>query len=503
MIPNHAMSQNKMNSNDPCFKDPQTTLCLEKIQRSIFFLTSVGGEVSFEQSRYMNAYLAKHGIEGFYHQASPNQRESLFEYSLRKSNYSEFNKKLILAYPKGQEIEGKNLFSMVVSDKIPFTRESEMKAYVDNLNVLFPKDQNEVFQKTKELFGLPWDDPLFVQKYLERIEAVAASIDEHNKFFLKNDFQSQKAELLKIISKVKDLAAVPAQACTISTLEEYNEFKKKFGEVYENQGEDIVACMIKNGKYEITQKVIDDGRYIQKNLPLYFDQAVMIKETPETLKFTQFLLMKISNNGLKINSKKGESQRAFLQKGSLYLTQYHPAESLCEYVPHKGSTFVDLTEGLSSVLYFQAFKLMQSIMDEKDPEKNKNLIDQFLQLKNVGVDFSKANPSTGKTMLHMIAEAGDHEVLQKLHASGFDYYSLGESTPDNNGKLPIFVAIKQGGLKHLKCVDLLLKKTLSYDYQTLKKIKKSLRKMKTDEKEVKTFKQGILWNMKDDLYEAN
>ena len=502
MIPNHAMSQNKMSNNDPCFKDPQTKLCQEKIQRSIFFLTSVGGEVSFEQSRYLNAYLAKHGIEGFYHQASSHQSESLFEYSLRKSNYSEFNKKLILAYPKGQEIEGKNLFSIVISGKIPFTRESDMKAYVDNLNVLFPKDENEDFQKTKELFGLPWDDPLFAKKYLERIEAVVASIDEHNEFFSKNDFQSQKAELLKIISKVKDLAAVPAQACTVSTLEEYNEFKTKYGEVYENQGDDIVACMIKNGRYEIAQKVIDDGRYIQKNLPLYFDQAVVIKETPETFKFTQFLLMKISSNGLKINSKKGETQREFLQRGSLYLTKYHPAESLCEYVPHKGSTLVDLMEGLSSILYFQAFELMQDILDEKDPEKKKNLIDQFLQLKNVGLDFSKANPSTGKTMLHMMAEVGDHELLQKLHASGFDDYSLGESTPDNNGKLPIFRAIEQGGLKHLKFVDLLMKTALSYDYETLKKIKKSLRKIKTDEKDVKALKQGILWDMKDDLYEA-
>ena len=35
MIPNHAMSQNKMSNNDPCFNDPQTTLCQEKIQRSI------------------------------------------------------------------------------------------------------------------------------------------------------------------------------------------------------------------------------------------------------------------------------------------------------------------------------------------------------------------------------------------------------------------------------------------------------------------------------------
>jgi hypothetical protein len=47
-----------------------------------------------------------------------------------------------------------------------------------------------------------------------------------------------------------------------------------------------------------------------------------------------------------------------------------------------------------------------------------------------------------------------------------------------------------------------MKTALSYDYETLKKIKKSLRKIKTDEKDIKALKQGILWDMKDDLYEA-
>ena len=78
---------------------------------------------------------------------------------------------------------------------------------------------------------------------------------------------------------MKDLAEVPAKACAVSTIEEYNEIKRKYGEVYEKQDDDIVACMIKNGNYELAQKVIEDGKYIHKNLPLYFDQSVVIKET--------------------------------------------------------------------------------------------------------------------------------------------------------------------------------------------------------------------------------
>ena len=184
------------------------------------------------------------------------------------------------------------------------------------------------------------------------------------------------------------------------------------------------------------------------------------------------------------------------------MTNYHSAEALCDYVPHKGSTIVDLTEGLSSVLYFQAFELMQEILKENDSAKKKSLIDQFLQLKDVGLDFSKVNPSTGKTMLHMMAEAGDYELLEKLQSSRLDFYSLGETTPDTNGKLPIFLAIEKGELKHLKFVDILMKTTLSYDYQELKQIKKGLRKIKTDDKEIKAMKGGLIWGLKDDLYEA-
>ncbi len=497
-----AASQSKMSSKDPCFQDPKNVLCQEKIQKTIFFLSDVEGNVRPEESRYMNAYLTKHGVEGFFLPSSDYRKASLLEYTIRQSGDSTFNKKLILAFPKGQTIEGKNIFSMVIGDTTPFTRDSDMKAYLNNLKVLFPMDNNEDFQKTRELFGLPWNDPLFAQKYLERIQEVVASIDEHNKFFSKNDFQSVKAELLKITSQVKGLAEIPAKACAVSTIEEYNEIKRKFGEVYEKQDDDIVACMIKNGNYELAQKVIEDGKYVHKNLPLYFDQSILIKETPETFKLTQFILGKISQEGLKINPKKGETQRDFLQRGSVYLNKYHPVESLCDYVPHKGSTIVDLTEGLSSVLYFQAFELMQEILKEKDSAKKKILIDQFLQLKNVGLDFSKVNPSTGKTMLHMMAEAGDYELLEKLQSSGLPFYSLGESTPDSNGKLPIFLAIDKGELKHLKFVDILMTTTLSYDYQELKQIKKGLRKIKTDDKEIKAMKGGIIWGLKDDLYEA-
>lgn len=81
-------------------------------------------------------------------------------------------------------------------------------------------------------------------------------------------------------------------------------------------------------------------------------------------------------------------------------------------------------------------------------------------------------------------------------------YSLGENKPDTNGKLPIFLAIGQGELKHLKFVDILLRTTMAYDYQELKKIKKSLRKIKTDDKEIKSLRESILWDLKDDLYEA-
>ena len=225
---NYSFSQSKIGSKDPCYADNSSLACRDKISKQIFFMTTVNGTISPEESSYVNAYFEKYGIEGFNVPASQYHPGSLLIYALDHSTHNKFTNKLIMAFPKEGKVDGKNIFDIVVKDVAPFRRESILKAYIGNLNTLFPVEGNEDFQKTKDQFGLPWEDPHFVQEYLNRIQSMVRSIDEGNDFFKRNEYQGEKKEFLAIMDRIKKLQEIPAKMCDVNQYEEFLEIKNKY-----------------------------------------------------------------------------------------------------------------------------------------------------------------------------------------------------------------------------------------------------------------------------------
>lgn len=499
---NFSYSQSSIGSKDPCYSDINSLPCREKINKAIFFMTTVDGTVRPEESSYVNAYLEKHGFEGFKVQASQYHPGSLLVFTLDHSVHTKFNKKLITAFPKGETVDGKNIFDIVIKETPPFRRESILKAYIANLNLLFPVDGNEDFQKTKDQFGLPWEDPHFPQKYVDRIQSMVTSIDHGNDFFKRNEYQAEKKEFQEIIARIQQLQEIPAKACAVTQYEEFVEISNKYGNILNSSNENPISCMIKNGKFDLAQKIININGCEDKRLPAYFDQAVALKETSDSFEFSQFLYMKLSHCSVKINPVKGEGNRDFLQRASVYLNKYKQEEIICDTHIHEGTTIDNLSKNLDQILYAQAYQLMEQILDEKDPNKKAELIDQFISLKGVGVKLGNVNPSTGKTILHLIAEVGDYELFEKLLRKGINPGMLGHKVLDKNGKTPLIVAIESGKLNQLKFASSLYKAVMYFNKDELNTIKNVLKKTKADDKESKKLKKSFIREIKDKLFDA-
>jgi hypothetical protein len=496
LVSNYSFSQSKLGSKDPCYADTNSPECRDKIVKAVFFMNHADGSISAKDASYVEAYFEKYGIEGFYIPASQWHAGSLLVSTLNQSTNTEFNNKLLMAFPKEGKVDEKNIFDIVIKKNPPFRRESILKAYISNLNTLFPVEGNEDFQKTKDKFGLPWEDPNFVQGYLDRIQSMVREIDESNEFFKRNEFQDEKKDFIAIMDRLKKLQQIPTKACAVNQYEEFVELKNKYGNILNSPTEDIVSCMIKSGKYDIVQKVIDNSGCDKERLPSYFDQAVAIKETPETFKFSQFLYLKMSQCEVKINPVKGEANRDFLQRGSAYLNKYHQDEILCDTQNLNGTTLVDLSKTLDQTLYIQAYQLMEKTLAEKDSVKKAELVEQLIALKNVGVKLAVINPTTGKTLLHLMAEAGDYELLNELSSKGLHPTMLGHKVLDKNGKTPLKVAIEGGKLNNLKFVQVMFKGTMNYNKEELRAIKKDLRNIKAENKEAKTLKKMLVESVK-------
>lgn len=501
---NLSFAQWKIGPKDPCYTDFKSSACLDQIRSKIFFMSSVTGEPRAEETSYVNEYFKRHGVQGFY---GPNSQYhpdgSLFEYAINDSKNAKFNKKLMESLPIGEKLYGKNIFAMAITHA-PFTRSSDMQNYIENLKVLFPKEENENFQKTKEKFGLPWDDPSFAQKYLEQINSVINEIDRHNDFFKKHELLPQRKQLVELKERVEVLANMPKKACELNKIEEYQEFKVKYGELYRSSTVDIIDCLMKQEKYELAKAIIKEGDYEQSKLPSYFDQAVALKETPEAFDYAKFLYSEMSKTGQKINPKKGETKRDFLQRGSQYLHKYHQEdEIICEIDFGTGSSAVDeLTKDLNMILFLEAYELMEKILAETDEMKKNKLIDQFLDLKNVGNSLGLKHPTKGNSILHLIGEAGDFELYTKLEGRGVSSSLMGYEIKDANGNTPVIAAIKKAGPGNLKFAGQYLKYFGSYKAEELSEMLKAIKKVKTDSKELKDLKKQLKWSVKEEMWDA-
>jgi hypothetical protein len=477
---------------DPCAQDNKSNDCLEKVKRSLFIVTGVDGVTRKEEATYLEGYFKKYGIEGFYPPASKHRAGSMLEYALSSSHFVSLNKKLILALPKGQSVEGLNVYALVIGKSPPFTRDSDMKSYVDQLKVLFPDKGNEDFSTTIELFGLPWEDPNFSGEYLKRMQAVIETIDRHNSIFKRTEFLDVKKEMEGLIARVTELSELPNKACEQDNLNDFNKMINKYGDIMKSQSTDVISCLIKKQKYNLVEQIIENAEYDQSKLPGYFDQVAAIKTSPESFKLGQSLYLRMAQEGLKINSVKGEKHRDLLQRGSVYLNKYDQEDIICDLQSHNGTTIGDLSTDLSKTLYVQAYQLMERILAEKDASKKEALIEQFSQLKEVGVSLGQLHPTSGKTIMHMIAEVGALDVVNALVKKKISLESIGHEVADKSSNKPFDVAVELATVNTLKLAQFLYKNTYHSGYYEIKEIRKQVKKIKTKDDEVKAQKKVLI-----------
>jgi hypothetical protein len=498
-----SFAQSNIGPKDPCYTDFKSDKCLGKIRTKIFFMSSVKGDIRSEETAYVNDYVKRHGIEGFYGPDSQyHPSGSLFEYAINTSKNPKLNKKLIEAMPIGQELNGKNIFEMVIS-KRQSPRTADMQNYISNLNVLFPKEGNDKFQKTKEKFGLPWDDPAFAQKYMEQIQDAITVIDESNSFFHRSELLSERKQLLEIKERVEVLASMPKKACELKNIEEYRIFKQDYGDLYKSSSIDIVGCLVKGEEYALAEAIIKDGDFDMSKLPAYFDQAVALKETVETYDYSKFLFGELAKQGQKINPKKGESQRDLLQRGSQYLHKYQQEdEVICNLNFGAGSKIIDeLSKDLNMILFLEGYQLMEKILSQKDPALKDKLVNQFLDLSKVGNSLGLMHPTKGNSILHLIAESGDHELYKKLEDKGVSTFLLGYKVKDANGNTPVIAAIKIGKPGNIKFALQYLKSQAAHSGD-LSEMLKATKKLKSDDPEVRELKKLLKWEVKDEMWDA-
>ena len=484
-----STAQAQLSRNDPCYKDNESIKCLEKVRTSIFFTTGVDGTYRSEYGNFLDSYFNKYGIEGFYKPASQYRSGSMLEYAITSSRLTSLNKKLILAVPKGQSVEGLNIYALVIRKSPPFTRYHDMNSYVESLKILFPEKGNEDFKITNELFGLPWDDPDFAEEYLNRMKAVVKSIDQHNSFFKKTEFLNVKKEMENLIAHVTELDQLPNKVCQLDKYDDFTDMINKYGDILKSRNTDIIGCLIKNQKYDLVGKIIENNVYDQTRLPAYFDQTAAIKESPESFKLGQALYLRMAQNGQKINPVKGEKQRDFLQRSSVYLNRYDQEDIICELQPHNGTTIGDLSKDLGKILFIEAYQLMEKILATEDDIKKEALIEQFSHLKEVGFNMAQLHPTNGKTIMHLIAEAGDVNVVNSLNKKKVYPNIIGENVENKSGKKPIDVAIDMGSKKTLILAQNLFKNAYYSNYEDLKELKKQVRKLKSNDEEAKAQKK--------------
>ena len=369
-----------------------------------------------------------------------------------------------------------------------------LKNYLFSLNTLFPVADNENLKKTKERFGTPWNDPLFLDGYLDEIRDVIKKIDRRNDLFKASDYLLEKEQLQKTIDRLSPLASVAKNVCT------YTKIRNEHQELFQSSEKDVIGCLLKNKQCELVGNLIDSGDYPVEKLGQYFETLIHLESSKACLASLRTIYISMLKNGNPIVSSPKYTGVAFLKKIGLFYQKYPIEENnLCQYdiVPSRNN-LDDLGNDLKKVIKHQGFDLMNSILSEKDSAKQDKLIDQFMELEKLDVDLSTNNPKTGKCILLQIAVAGDHELLGRLVTKGIHPYSLGEMTPDKNGRYPMDYAMANPDANRLKFASILYQSHTRHAEEMVR-LKTQLLKVKTKDPEIKKLKDDLKLKVKIDL----
>jgi hypothetical protein len=408
---------------DPCKTDFKNPECFSELRTAIFFANGKTDSFSIKYKNFLKTYNKKYGIEGYLY--SPNERtESVAENVLRNHVIPNplLKERVLRDLPKGTLFRGKNIFQVMIEN--PNTIEAEV--HVENLNLLFPAEGNEDLKLTSERWGLPWDDQKFLAGYVSEVEELIREIERTQDFFKYDYREKEKHQYLVILKRLKPFAKIPDEVCQSKTLDELNQYKAKYPEMFTSAHKDIPLCLIKNNKCDLAMDLVNSGDFPAGQMPVYFNQLATMKATSSCAEMTKDIYLKMLDDGSKSNNL--TAQKGRLGKLPDYLN-LHPELSpdFCD-APVGGSlnNLQSLEKGILDVMNHQSFDLMEKILAESDEKKRDELITQFVEhMKLIGKDAVVINAKTKKSFLEMMADAGAHEVFGKIRHHGITTWELG------------------------------------------------------------------------------
>jgi hypothetical protein len=498
LIPLLGMNILAMAETDPCKLDYKNSDCNFKVRYSLSGQYDMDGKPGrAEYASYVNNYYKKYGIEGFLYQAS--NRSTLFEHAFDHCENDSFKLKLLKDFPKGKVIEGKNLFQLMLPE-FAFANRGSLHNYIFSLNTLFPETDNENLKKTQELYGLPWDDPSFLNGYIDNIKKMIAEIDRKNNFFKYSENLEEKEKLQKIIDRLTPYAKVADEVCGYTKMEEIELAKSTYKDLFLSPQKNVIGCLLKKEQCELAGSLINSGDYPPEKLGEYFDTIIHLKSSKACVESLKTIYLSMLRNGNPLVSSPKYTSIGILKEFNVYFQKYpYDDQSLCESeVWVHRNNLDDFTENVQKVVARQGLDLMNKILVETDADKKEALVNQFVELSKLDVDLSKADPTTGKTMLHQMVDAGDYQLLDNLVAKGVEPYALGLGVVNKEGLNPVHYAISSGEANKIKFAHSLYSVMIK-DAGDMLSVKSRLKKIKTKDTEVKEITEQFKNKVKVDL----
>lgn len=441
---------------DPCYKDFKSQECFKHLSTEMFFADG-DGSLSIPHKKYVDAYYKKYGYQGllFKDERSRTLGGDLLS-GLRNSN---LKNKFLQDLPKGQLIGDKNIFQVMLSDSASM----RSSVFIDNFETLFPIQGNEDLKYTNERFGLPWDDPDFLSGYIKKIEEEIQDIDHRQSVFKDNAEVNERRKYQEILNRLKPYAQIPEQVCKMTTSEELKANMEKFPAMFKSTHKDIVGCLLKNNQCQLAKELIDSGNYMRENLVNYFNQLSSLSGSAACAEATKLVYLAMVDEHQKTD--KFYEERGLLKKLPDYFAKHPEASSeFCE-APIGGSrnNILSLEKSFLDVMNLHAHDLLKKMIDEKDLKKQDELLSEFVELMGLMSKQGKRDPRNNKTMLEVLADAGAHELLERILKRDINSYDLDDINPYTEMDDVLGKAIASDNLNKLKFAFVLYSDRRSQD----------------------------------------
>ena len=485
---------------DPCATDYKNSNCQFEIKVALNRYYKLDGITpNKEYHLTIDKFYKKYGIEGFLYDQYQGRGETLFETVFTDSEFKTLKENLLKTFPKGREVNGRNIYRLMLPQN-PSTFGLNIKNYISSAETLFPEKENDHLQKSLELYGLPWEDEAFIGGYLKEMKGLVEKIDSSNEFFKRQFNIAEKEKLLKIIARLEPLASITDKVCSYTKVEEIENAKVTFPNLFSSSKKNVISCLLKNKKCELVSDLINSGDYPIDRLGEYFDTIINLEKSNACGNLMKTVYHSMLRNGNPIISNPNYTSVKFLKEIGVYYQKY-PAEdqALCESeFTVQRNNLDDLKLEFQKIMTRQGFDLVRTLLTEKDAVKKSAAFQQFMDLRSLEVDLGSLEPSSGKTILHLIAEAGDYELMEKLNKNGVLPVEIGDFVANKEGVTAMEYAISSGEVNKLKFASRL------YDAQYRQAsgmwdVKSYLKKLKTKDPEVKQLRDDFKSKVKEGL----